>query len=91
MYKMKLPQPNYDQISFATIPVPSNKMIASNRMKQGVNKTQIIDKSGSLPRVNLNHSSLLHNNSGLSVEGDDEYENDFEAEAELKNRRVFKS
>jgi hypothetical protein len=54
----------------------------------------MVEKPGSLPRVNLNHSSLVHNNSGVSVEGDDEYENDFEADqqkVEVKSKRVFKS
>eukprot|EP00347_Sterkiella_histriomuscorum_P013274 403365346 len=102
LFKLKLPQATYEQLSFATIPIhgsSSNKLQlqSSKLMRNNLSsKTQIVDKP-IMPKIitqstrgaanAVNNSNL--NNSTNSGDGDDEYEQDFELE-EKRNQEMQK-
>lgn len=80
LFKLKLPQATYEQLSFATIPIHSNKQRQLEQKRHQLSsKTQIVDKP-ILPRITqstrgaggANNSNI--NNSTHSGDGDDEYE-----------------
>lgn len=83
LFKLKLPQATYEQLSFATIPIHNSHKLQQKNMRNIVgSKTQIVEKGGNLPKIgsSTRGGGNNHNKSTNSGDGDDEYEQDFEQE-----------
>ncbi|CDW78008.1 protein kinase domain containing protein [Stylonychia lemnae] len=81
IFKLKLPQATYEQLSFATIPVHGSKQLSmGGKVRNNMSsKTQMVEKPH-LPKItqSTRNGGNNHNNSSNSGDGDDEYEQDFE-------------
>lgn len=81
LFKLKLPQATYEQLSFATIPVHNSKSLQHKQLRNHMtSKTMIKDtQSTLLPKITTSTRGGNNlNNSTNSGDGDDEYEQDFE-------------
>lgn len=82
IFKLKLPQATYEQLSYATIPVHNSKSLQHKQLRNHMtSKTILQEKVPLLPKITTSTRGGNNlNNSTNSGDGDDEYEQDFETE-----------